>query len=106
MLLTREEIKQQCRLEPECTDEDPLLDLIGQAVQARTETYLNRRLYRPEQPIPDDDTRGLHLTPDMKLGMLLLVTHYYEHRSAISEVEKSEMPMGFVWSLHPYRWIP
>ncbi|MFP7605625.1 head-tail connector protein [Serratia quinivorans] len=106
MLLTRDEIKAQCKLEPDFTDEDALLDLLGQAVQTRTETYLNRTLYAPDSPIPESDPDGLHLPADIKMGMLLLVTHYYENRSAVSDFEKTDLPMGYVWFVGPYRYIP
>ncbi|BGI52711.1 MAG: head-tail connector protein [Candidatus Hamiltonella defensa (Ceratovacuna japonica)] len=106
MLLTLSDIKAQCRLEPEVTDEDGLLALIGRAVEARTQTYLNRRLYASDEVIPEEDPNGLSLTDDIKLGMLLLVSHYYENRSAVSEVDKSPVPMGFEWHVAPYRIIP
>ncbi|KFK95026.1 MULTISPECIES: head-tail connector protein [unclassified Serratia (in: enterobacteria)] len=106
MLLKLDEIKAQCRLDLDFTEEDALLDLIGRAVQKRTETYLNRTLYAPDSEIPDTDPDGLHLPDDVKMGMLLLVTHYYENRSSVSDFEKSELPMGFVWNVQPYRHIP
>ncbi|MBH2952463.1 phage head-tail connector protein, partial [Serratia marcescens] len=52
MLLKLEEIKAQCKLEPDFTEEDALLELIGRAVQTRTETFLNRKLYAPDSEIP------------------------------------------------------
>ncbi|WP_241173025.1 head-tail connector protein [Serratia marcescens] len=106
MLLTREEIKAQCKLEPDFTEEDALLDLIGRAVQTRTETFLNRKLYAPDSEIPESDPDGLHLPDDIKIGMLLLATHYYENRSAVSDFEKASLPMGFLWNVQPYRYIP
>lgn len=45
MLLTLDEIKAHCRLEADFNEEDNVLNLIGQAVVQRTETYLNRKLY-------------------------------------------------------------
>lgn len=106
MLLTLPEIKGQLRLDDEFTDEDALLSILGEAVQTRTETFLNRKLYAPDKEIPDTDPDGLTLPADIKLGMLLLVTHFYENRSSVSEVEKVELPMSFNWLVGPYRYIP
>lgn len=104
MLLTLPEIKGQLRIEPDFTEEDALLKIIGEAVQKRTETYLNRNLYPGD--IPETDEDGLLFSEDIKLGMLLLVTHFYENRSSVSEVEKLELPLGYTWLVSPYRFIP
>lgn len=106
MLLTLEEIKAQLRLDDDFTDEDTLLTLLGKAVQTRTESFLNRKLYAPDADIPDTDPDGLLLPDDIKLGMLLLATHFYENRSSVTEVEMVELPMSFNWLVGPYRYIP
>ncbi|MFT4271286.1 MAG: head-tail connector protein [Pantoea sp.] len=104
MLLTLDEIKYQLRIEQDWTEEDTLLGVIGNAVQSRTETYLNRKLYA--DTVPDTDEDGLLISDDIRLGMLLLVTHFYENRSSVSEVEKIEMPLSYAWLVAPYRYIP
>ncbi|QSW37516.1 head-tail connector protein [Leclercia pneumoniae] len=106
MLLTLKEIKRQLRLEEDYSDEDSLLEAFSKAVQARTETYLNRKLYDAVSDIPADDPDGLVLPDDIRLGMLLLVTHFYENRSSVTEVEKTEMPQSYTWLVGPYRFIP
>lgn len=107
MLLSPEEIKAQLRLDEDYTDEDNFLELLGRAVQARTENYLNRRLYEADGGgVPEDDPEGLILSDDIRIGMLLLVTHFYENRSTVTEVEKVELPMSFNWLVGPYRYIP
>lgn len=106
MLLKLEEIKAQLRLDDDFTDEDMLLTLLGNAVQTRTESFLNRKLYSSETGVPDTDPDGLILPDDIKLGMLLLTTHFYEHRSTVTEVEMAELPMSFNWLVGPYRYIP
>lgn len=104
MLLTLPEIKGQLRIELDFTEEDDLLNLIGVAVEKRTETFLNRKLYTAEVPVEDED--GVTFSEDIKLGMLLLVTHFYENRSSVSEVEKLELPLSYTWLVSPYRFIP
>ncbi|EPC4488931.1 head-tail connector protein [Serratia liquefaciens] len=106
MLLKREELKAQCRLDPELTDEDVLIDLIGRAVQKRTETYLNRKLYAPDASIPVEDPDGLYLEDDIKMGMLMLAGHFYENRSSVTDFEQTEVPQSFNWLVSPYRFTP
>lgn len=107
MLLSPEEIKAQLRLDEDYADEDNFLELLGRAVQARTENYLNRRLYAADGGrVPEEDPEGLILSDDIRMGMLLLLTHLYENRSTVTEVEKVELPMSFNWLVGPYRHIP
>lgn len=106
MLLTLSQIKLQLRLEDDYTEEDELLTVIGSAVQARTESFLNRALYAESAGVPATDPDGLVMTDDIRLGMLLLATHFYENRSSVSDIEKTEMPQSFTWLVGPYRFIP
>ncbi|EEC0661398.1 phage head-tail connector protein, partial [Salmonella enterica subsp. enterica] len=52
MLLTMEEIKAQLRLDEDFDADDRHLQLLACAAQKRTETYLNRKLYAPDETIP------------------------------------------------------
>ncbi|HBP8897235.1 TPA: phage gp6-like head-tail connector protein, partial [Escherichia coli] len=97
MLLKEEEIKSHLRLDDGLYSDGDFLQLLAQAVQKRTETYLNRKLYAPEETIPEDDPDGMHLTDDVRLAMLMLVSHFYENRSASTDVEKLETPVSFRW---------
>lgn len=106
MLLELNEIKAQLRLDEDFTAEDSLLELIGKAVQSRTENFLNRKLYATDTERPEDDPDGLVMPDEVKLALLLLLTHFYENRSAVTEVEKLELPMSFNWLVGPYRHIP
>ena len=104
MLLTLEEMKQQCRIEPDFTEEDDLLNQIGSAAQIRTETRINRKLYAEE--VPDTDPDGLVLPDDIKQAMLLLTGYWYENRVAVNDFEQAEAPLGYNWLVDPYRHIP
>ncbi len=68
MLLKEEEIKSHLRLDDGLYSDGDFLKLLAQAVQTRTETYLNRKLYAPEETIPEDDPDGMHLTDDVSSG--------------------------------------
>nr|WP_033761760.1 head-tail connector protein [Pantoea agglomerans] len=104
MILTLEQIKAQLRLEPDYTEEDELLKLIGSAVEARTTTYLNRKLYETEVPETDED--GLLISDDIRQAMLMLCSHLYEHRSTVTDAEMVALPMAYEWMVGPYRYIP
>ncbi len=106
MLLKEEEIKSHLRLDDGLYSDGDFLQLLAQAVQKRTETYLNRKLYAPDETIPEDDPDGIHLTDDVRLAMLMLVSHFYENRSASTNVEKLETPVSFRWLAGPYRIVP
>lgn len=103
MLLTLDEIKGQCRLETDFTEEDRLLELLALAAEAKAKTYLNRSLYKTLDDIPEADTDGMVITEDVRLGLLMLVSHWYENRSSVTEIEKSVTPMAFEFLLYPHR---
>ncbi|WP_223563931.1 head-tail connector protein [Pantoea agglomerans] len=103
MLLTLEEIKMQCRLETDYTEEDQQLELLALAAEAKATTYLNRNLYKTILDRPDLDTDGMVITEDIRLGLLMLVSHWYENRSSVSELEMSETPQAFEFLLSPRR---
>ena len=91
MLLTMEEIKAQLRLDEDFDADD---------------RHLQLKLYAPDETIPDSDPDGLHLPDDIRLGMLMLISHFYENRSSVTDVEKMELPMSFNWLVGPYRYFP
>ncbi|HGU7961992.1 TPA: head-tail connector protein [Escherichia coli] len=66
----------------------------------------NRTLYATADDRPADDPDGLVISDDVKLALLLLVSHFYENRSTVTDVEKMELPMSFNWLVAPYRLIP
>lgn len=106
MILTKEEIKRQLRLEVDDTTEDDLITALGCAAESRTATYLNRNLYAEAEDIQEGDDRGLVVSDDLRLAMLMLVTHFYENRSTTSEVEMLETPLAYSWLVSPYRFYP
>ncbi|ALV91547.1 MULTISPECIES: head-tail connector protein [Pantoea] len=103
MLLTLEEIKLQCRLESDFTAEDQLLELFALAAEAKAVTYLNRNLYKTIADIAPLDTDGIVITEDIRLALLMLVSHWYEHRSSVSELEMTETPQAFEFLLYSRR---
>jgi hypothetical protein len=106
MILSTEEIKRQLKLEEDDTSENTLLSALGAAAEARTSTFLNRRLYDKRESVPETDKDGLVVPDDLRLAILMLVTHFYENRSAVSEVEMLDTPLAYKWIATPYRIYP
>ncbi|MCS2162968.1 head-tail connector protein [Scandinavium sp. H11S7] len=106
MLITLEDIKSQLRLEADYSEEDQYLALIGKAAESRMSEYLNRNIYVEGTTIPPTDPDGMIIPASLRLALLLLVTHFYENRSAVSEVEMVELPMAFTWLARPHRIYP
>ena len=106
MLITLEDIKSQLRLELDYSEEDAYLTLIGEAAESRLSDYLNRNIYREGTPVPSTDPDGMVMTKSIHLALLFLVTHFYENRSTVSEVEMVELPMAFTWLARPHRIYP
>ncbi|CNJ53798.1 uncharacterized phage protein (possible DNA packaging) [Yersinia rohdei] len=104
MLLQIEQIRAQCRIDPEFNHEDELLKLYADAAEKRVTRYLNRNIY--EEEVPETDPDGLIASSDIKLAMLALISHWYENRSSVSDYEQSEVPMSFYFLVGSYRFSP
>ncbi|EMX8400613.1 TPA: phage gp6-like head-tail connector protein [Yersinia enterocolitica] len=104
MLLQIEQIKAQCRIDPEFDHENELLTLYAEAAEKKVTEYLNRNIYKAE--IPETDPDGLIVSSDIKLAMLALISHWYENRSSVSDYEQSEVPMSFYFLIGSYRFSP
>ncbi len=78
MLLTMEEIKAQLRLDEDFDTDDRHLQLLACAAQKPDGNVSEPKLYAPDETIPDSDPDGLHLPDDIRLGMLMLINHFYE----------------------------
>ena len=74
--------------------------------QKRTETYLNRKLYAPDETIPDSDPDGLHLPDDIRLGMLMLISHFTKTARRLQTL-RNGVANEFNWLVvGPYRYFP
>lgn len=102
--LTMEQIKQQLRLDDDFTDEDDLLKLYGTAAENAASKTLNRNLYL--DAVPDTDCRGMVIVDDIRLAMLMTVSHWYKNRAPVTPFEQSDIPLTYRFLLNPYRIIP
>ena len=100
-----EEIKAQLRLDEDFDADDRHLQLLSCAAQKRTETYLNRKLYAPDETIPTAIRTGC------TCRMIFVwdadaYQPFLRNRSSVTEVEKLDMPQSFGWLVGPYRYFP
>lgn len=98
-MVTLEQVKHQCRIEHD--DEDALLAGYMAAARDHVQKHLDRTIY--ELAVPDDDPDGVIDNPSIDQATLLLISHWYAHREAVSESSMTEMPMGTYHLLQPYR---
>ncbi len=98
-MVTLEQVKFQCRIEHD--DEDALLAGYMAAARDHVQKHLDCTIY--ELVVPDDDPDGVIDNPSIDQATLLLISHWYAHREAVSESSMTEMPMGTYHLLQPYR---
>jgi hypothetical protein len=95
-VLTLDEIKLHCHIEPDQTEEDSLLTDYEMAARLNTENYLR---YTIDAAVGEN----------IKLAMLLLIAHWYRNREAVSTgrtMQGVEMPLGYKELLSSERDYP
>lgn len=93
--LTLERIKQQCRIEPEFTDEDDLLEMYGESAEEQVLGDLGRSyedIMETYGKIPIDI---IHAT-------LLLVDHSYRQRSVADTMSWASVPYAYEAKIKKY----
>ena len=71
-----DEIKWQCRLEPEDTEEDVELVALGERAESRVAALCNMTVDEMTAEYGDD----LTLAPELRQAMLMMVAHWYKYR--------------------------
>ena len=93
-------IRQQLMLRR--TDQDDYLLTLYDAAVAHFNTWTGANLVE-SGTVPDDlKTGDVPLFPDIKIGLLMAVAHWYEHRETVGE-KLSECPMGTYTLWGPYQ---
>ena len=93
--LTLERIKQQCRIEPDFTEEDSLLEMYGESAE---EVLLNHLCRSYENLM---EVYG-HIPAPLIHASLMLVDVSYQHRSPVSPQNMSIVPYTFDILVKPY----
>ena len=99
-------IKVHLRLDDDHTGEDTLLQAYGRAAWKLTQNSTGR-LFIDAIELPEGAAENaVLLDDDVRLAMLLLVAHWYEHREAASDaVGMKALPLAVDALLGPYRWF-
>ena len=85
-------------------DDQYLQDLVTDAVGAfNARTY--RSLVDPSAPLPEPVGDAIHMTGDIRRGLLMLIAHWYSNReTGVIGTITSELPMATQYLWEPYRW--
>ncbi|RUR34481.1 head-tail connector protein [Vreelandella nanhaiensis] len=104
-MLDLEIIKQQCRIEPDDSDEDGLLETYSNAARRYVENYTDRPLFEtPEAALISEAEKPLVLDDDITTAMLLMIGHWYVNREAVLVgVSTATLPLAVEAILWPYR---
>lgn len=101
--LTLEDIKAQCRIEPDFTDEDKLLEKFGAAVENALLREVNRTYDGLLEAFGEDDGEGDKTVPsDFYVAALMLTKHLYEHRGPTEMVTQSMVPYTLDLLIKPF----
>jgi hypothetical protein len=101
--LTLKDIKAQCRIEPDFTYEDKLLDKFGAAVENTLLRAVNRTYDGLLEAFGEDDGDGGKTVPsDFYVAALMLVKHIYEHRGPTDMVTQSMVPYTLDLLIKPF----
>ena len=93
--LTLERIKQQCRIEPDFTEEDSLLEMYGESAEEVLLNHLNRS-YENLMEVYG------HIPAPLIHASLMLVDVSYQHRSPVSPQNMSIVHYTFDILTKPY----
>lgn len=101
--LKLEDIKAQCRIEPDFTDEDKLLEKFGAAIENALLRTVNRSYDGLLEAFGEDDGDGGKTVPsDFYVAALMLVKHIYEHRGPTEMVTQSMVPYTLDLLIKPF----
>lgn len=96
--LTLEEIKAQCRIAPEDTEEDGLLQMYGVSAEQTVLGLINRGVLE----CIDEYGADLDSAVPLKQAMLALVAQSYKYREASTPENVNAVPYGVQTLIAPY----
>ncbi|EFE93957.1 head-tail connector protein [Serratia odorifera] len=104
-MLELELVKEHCRLEPDFSADDKLVNVFIGAARKHVEMYTRRTLYASaSDPGYEDDEDHLLLDDDVRTAMLLCIGHWYANReAAVVGASASKLPLAVDALLQPYR---
>ncbi|MEX2990333.1 head-tail connector protein [Serratia fonticola] len=104
-MIDKELVKQHCRIEPDFTGDDTLIETYTKAATRYVETWTRRKLYKSaDDEGYADDEDSLLLGDDVVAAVLLLIGHWYSNRETVTtDGNPAEVPFATTALLQPYR---
>ncbi|WP_145502061.1 head-tail connector protein [Yersinia similis] len=82
-MLTLDQVKHHCNIEPEFTEDDAWLEARIKAGERFVENYTRRKLYAKTSDEGYSEEDGLLYAEDIDTAILLLIGHWYTNREAV-----------------------
>lgn len=95
--ITLEQVKAQCRIEPDFTEEDTLLTTYGNAAEQGILRLLERSWEDVCENLSREDIEG-----DLTIAALMLADHLYHHRGPTENVQPYQIPYNIDFWVKPY----
>ncbi|EOY5419100.1 head-tail connector protein [Cronobacter turicensis] len=104
-MLTKEQVKHHCNIEPDFTEDDNWIENSIKAAAWYVEMWTRRRLYdSPEDPGYLSDPDHMLYSADIEMAMLMLIGHWYANREAVNVGNvTSALAFSTEALLQPYR---
>ncbi|EKY1907620.1 phage head-tail connector protein [Cronobacter sakazakii] len=104
-MLTKEQVKHHCNIEPDFTEDDNWIENSIKAAARYVETWTRRRLYeKADDPLYMADPDALLYGADIEMAMLMLIAHWYANRETVSTGSStSALEFSTEALLQPYR---
>ncbi|EGT4273722.1 phage head-tail connector protein [Cronobacter sakazakii] len=104
-MLTKEQVKRHCNIEPDFTEDDNWIENSIKAAARYVETWTRRRLYeKADDPLYMADPDALLYGEDVEMAMLMLIAHWYTNRETVSTGSTtSALAFSTEALLQPYR---
>lgn len=99
--LTVDELREWCR-ENDDAETTAMLSAIGTAAEILIAQYLDRPVVASDAEL-EGKTNAIVADELIKMAAKLLVSHFNEHREAVTDTKNEALPFGFEWILNPYR---
>lgn len=101
-ILTLDQIKAQCRIEPDFTMEDDLLTLYGNAAENTLLRLCNRSYDNLMEKFGEEVEGEMQAPSDFRMAALLLANHLYENHVPTKSVSISMVPYTLDMLVKPF----
>lgn len=110
MLVTYAQIWRHLRLRgapPADGGDDLHIKMLATAAQRKIENDTNRKLFADVDSVPADaPDNALVIEDDIRLALLMLMSHWHEHPEAVGEGSQTYVvPLAYEALVGPYRWF-